>query len=258
MNLSELKKQTPLVFNYANYVTAQFVANTINVVGGSPIMSRELAEFSDLVQVSDAIVVNTGTWQRAELPATIKLVQLANLAKKVVVLDPVAVSIPSRSLPVHDIMANSNIDIIRGNAAEIAWFAGIELASHGIDSTGDGDILTIAKTAAKKTGAIIAMSGKVDVVSDGQQAHIIDVDVPLLATNVGTGDALSALIGAFNGDTISTENTLRAMAMMKLAGTKATLKVKTPGYFVNQLLDECCAITDSELETFIENEVKYG
>ncbi|MDU7281828.1 MAG: hydroxyethylthiazole kinase, partial [Leuconostoc citreum] len=38
MKLSTLKETTPLVFNYANYVTPQFVANAVNVIGGSPIM----------------------------------------------------------------------------------------------------------------------------------------------------------------------------------------------------------------------------
>lgn len=75
-------KTSPLVFNYANYVTPQFVANVVNVVGGSPIMAREIAEFPDLVGVSDAVVINTGTWRRAELLETIKLAQLANQAKK--------------------------------------------------------------------------------------------------------------------------------------------------------------------------------
>lgn len=258
MHLDTLKTTTPLVFNYANYVTPQFVANVVNVVGGSPIMAREITEFPDLVGISDAVVINTGTWRRAELLETIKLAQLANQAQKVVVLDPVAVGIPSRSVPVQAVMADATVNIIRGNAAEIAWFAGIDFASHGIDATGDGDLLMIAQQAAQKTGAIIAMSGAVDVVSDGVITQTIAVDVPLLATNVGTGDALSALIGAFNGDEISVANTVRAMAMMKLAGVKSADKVATPGYFANQVLDELYLLTEETLETFITQEVKDG
>lgn len=37
-------------------------------------------------------------------------------------------------------MADAKIEAIR-NAAEIAWFAGIDFASHGIDATGEGDLL---------------------------------------------------------------------------------------------------------------------
>ncbi|SPO33743.1 hypothetical protein LAA29_150019 [Leuconostoc carnosum] len=51
MKLSELRQQTPLVFNYANYVTPQLVANVVNVIGGSPIMAREIEEFKDLVSL---------------------------------------------------------------------------------------------------------------------------------------------------------------------------------------------------------------
>ena len=154
-------------------------------------------------------------------------------------------------------MADAQVDIIRGNAAEIAWFAGVDFSSQGIDATGDGDVRKIAIMAAKKTGAIIALSGKQDVISDGHTTHTIDVDVPLLATNVGTGDALSALIGTYNGDGISIENTVRAMATMKLAGIKANTKVKTPGYFVNQLLDELYLLTEDELDGFIQSEVAH-
>ena len=252
MKLSELRQQTPLVFNYANYVTPQLVANVVNVIGGSPIMAREIEEFKDLVSLSDAVVVNTGTWQREELPAAIKLMQLANQTETVVVLDPVA--IPSRSVPVKSLISESQVNIIRGNAAEIAWFADVDFASHGIDATGDGDVAYIAKLAAQKTGAIIALSGKKDVISDGESTISIATDVPLLATNVGTGDAL---IGAFNGDSISLDNTVRAMATMKLAGLKATKKVATPGYFSNQLLDELYLLPEEELEDFIKQEVTH-
>ena len=257
MNLLEIKNKKPLVFNYANYVTPQFVANVVNVVGGSPLMAREIEEFPDLVAASDAVVINSGTWRRAELLETIKLAQLANHAGKVVVLDPVAVGIPSRSIPVTALMADAQVNIIRGNAAEIAWFAGIEFLSQGIDATGNGDVKKIAALAAKKTGAIIALSGKIDVVSDGDTTKVIPVDVPLLATNVGTGDGLSALIGTYNSDVISIDNTVRAMATMKLAGKKASEKVTTPGFFVNQLLDELYLLQQAELEDFIKREVNH-
>lgn len=258
MDLLELKSKTPLVFNYANYVTPQFVANVVNVVGGSPIMAREIDEFNDLVAISDAVVVNTGTWRRSELPETIKLIQIANQAKKVVVLDPVAVGVPSRSVPVKAVMTDSQVNVIRGNAAEIAWFAGIDFTSHGIDATGNGDVQKIASLAAQKTGAIIALSGQTDVISDGHTTQMIAVDVPLLATNVGTGDALSALVGMFNSDEVTVENTARAMAMMKLAGVRASQTVKTPGYFANQVLDELYLIKQDELEEFIRSEVQNG
>ena len=44
---------------------------------------------------------------------------------------------------------------------------------------------------------------------------------------------------------------------MKLAGIKANTKVKTPGYFVNQLLDELYLLTEDELDGFIQSEVAH-
>ncbi|GMA69452.1 hydroxyethylthiazole kinase [Leuconostoc litchii] len=256
MNVADVRKKSPLVLTYANFVTPQFVANTINVIGASPLMSREPKEFEDLVAIADAVVINTGTLQEKEINHIIQLSQIAYDMGKPVILDPVAVSVPFRANAITQLLKNGHVDIIRGNAAEIAWFAQVTFDSQGIDATGDGDVVKIAQKAAQATGAIIALSGTCDVVSDGQHTQTLDVNIQLLSTIVGTGDALSSTIGAFVATDVTVENVVSAMATFKLAGQKATNIVQTPGNFSGQLLDQLFVIKATEVQQFINESVK--
>lgn len=255
MNITDIRTKSPLVLTYANFVTPQFVANVVNVVGASPLMSRELAEFKELAGIANAVIINTGTLQKVEINDIIKLSQEAYQLGKPVVLDPVAVSVPFRSKAITQFLASGHVDVIRGNAAEIAWFANIDFASQGIDATGKGDVIEIAQRAAKETGAVIALSGACDVVSDGQYTQTLDINVDQLSSIVGTGDALSSLIGAFIADELKVPNVMNAMATFKLAGQKAATKTNQPGSFTNQLLDELFVIDNIDVQNFIKESV---
>ena len=47
--LTQLRQQNPVVLNISNFVTVQDVANGLNAIGASPIMSEEVAEAEALV-----------------------------------------------------------------------------------------------------------------------------------------------------------------------------------------------------------------
>ncbi len=81
--------------------------------------------------------------------------------------------------------------------------------------------------------------------------------MPLLSTNVGTGDALSSMIGAFVAESLTMENVTYTMATFKLAGLKASHQITTPGFYSMQLLDELAAITSEEVATFMTESVQY-
>ncbi|QEA59444.1 hydroxyethylthiazole kinase [Leuconostoc koreense] len=255
MNITDIRMKSPLVLTYANFVTPQFVANAVNIIGASPLMSREPAEFNELARIANTVIINTGTLKKSEINDIIELSQEAYQLGKPVVLDPVAVSMPFRSKAITQFLASGHVDVIRGNAAEIAWFADMHFASQGIDATGKGDVIEIAQRAARKTGAVIALSGACDVVSDGQYTEILDINVKQLSTIVGTGDALSSLIGAFIADDLKVSNVMHAMATFKLAGQKAAAKTNQPGSFTNQLLDELFVIDNIAIQNFIKERV---
>lgn len=118
--LANIREQQPLVLNVANFVTMQHVADAINVVGASPLMTNEPQEATELVRISSEVVLNIGTLSEAQWPLFLAVGQAANRQNKPVILDPVAVGMPYRAQFVRRLLENVHVDIIRGNASEIA------------------------------------------------------------------------------------------------------------------------------------------
>ncbi|WP_311134434.1 hydroxyethylthiazole kinase, partial [Weissella cibaria] len=50
--LTNIREQQPLVLNVANLVTMQRVADAINVLGASPLMTDEVTEAEELVAIA--------------------------------------------------------------------------------------------------------------------------------------------------------------------------------------------------------------
>ena len=58
-------------------------------------------------------------------------------------------------------------------------------------------MITFAKEFAKKTGAVIAITGAIDIVANSQKAYIIYNGHPMMSSITGTGCQLSAMSAAF-------------------------------------------------------------
>lgn len=252
--LNTIRTANPVVVTFANFVTPQIVANAVNVIGGSPIMSLEPAEADDMVSIANAVTLNLGTGKGSayDMPELVALGQAANRLNKPVIIDPVAVNIPFRSKLVEELRPQINIDIIRGNASEIAYFADVQAESRGIDAAGEVDAVHVAQTAAQKTGAIIALTGAQDVITDGKTTYVVKNNVPLLATNVGSGDMLSSMIGAFVlPDVERVDAVAIAVLSMGVAGQLAAKQTPNqPGTFAVKLLDELYQLTPAKLAEY--------
>ncbi|CAH0416101.1 hydroxyethylthiazole kinase [Periweissella fabaria] len=252
--LDQVRATTPVIVTFANYVTPQIVANAVNVIGGSPIMSLEPAEAAALVSMATAVTLNLGTAQSAELDF-VELVALGKAANELnlpVIIDPVAVSVPFRSQYVARLLKEIKVDVIRGNASEIAHFAGVAAESRGIDAVGEVDIEAVAIAAAKNTGMLIVLSGPTDIVTDGNKVYKIKNGHELLAANVGSGDMLSSILGTF---LLKGQDRLEGLALatlsMAVAGQLAGQKNEgKPGTFSAALLDELYQLTPAKLEQF--------
>ncbi|QDK70796.1 hydroxyethylthiazole kinase [Lactococcus protaetiae] len=238
--LTQIQKVQPLVLNLANQVTTQRVADIISFLGASPLMTKEIQEIESLLTIADALVVNIGTISESDVPIFLKACQLANQMHKPIVLDPVAVNVPYRASVVKQLLSAVSFDIIRGNAAEIAWFADKKAVSKGIDALELVVSPENAKIAAKKTGAVIVQTGKTDVVTDGTEVLFVSTDSPLFKVNVGCGDMLSATIGAFVAVSDNLiQSAYEATKFFGEAGEQATEQVQNlPGGFINAFLDE--------------------
>lgn len=255
MLLEVIRKKHPLILNHANTVTQQHVADGISMLGASPLMSQEQLEIPEMVKISQAVVINIGTLQETTFPELILMGQIANQAEIPVILDPVAVAMPYRSDFVKRLMKEVNFDVIRGNAAEIAWFAGMSSQGQGIDADTRIEVQTsIPKRAAQLTGAVIVQTGATDVITDGKRILRVNNDNPLLAVNVGSGDLLSGIIGSFAAVTKDyLQAGLEATMLMGAAGQLASAKVHhQPGQLMPALMDQLYTITEKQIEQISE------
>lgn len=237
--LTEIRHQKPLILSLTNSVTIQRVADLVSFLGASPLMSSEKDEIKDLLTLASVLVLNTGTLSQEDVPLFIVAGRLANEKGIPVVLDPVAVHVPYRAKIMKQLLSEIHFDIIRGNASEIAWFAEEQEKSKGIDSLATTISSNNAKSAAKKTNAVIVQTGQTDVITDGNHLHYVKTSSKLFEINVGCGDMLTAAIATFSAtNSHLLEASYEATKFFSESGIQAERQVKgLPGDFITALLN---------------------
>ena len=72
-----------------------------------------------------------------------------------------------RDRKVFELLDQVKINIIKGNASEIARVSGANIRTKGVDATEVGaDLETLAQTLAVRRQATVVITGKVDIVAD--------------------------------------------------------------------------------------------
>ncbi|VDG20992.1 hydroxyethylthiazole kinase [Lactiplantibacillus mudanjiangensis] len=251
--LTTLRQQNPVVFNIANFVTVQDVANGLNAVGASPIMSAEVAEADQMIAIAGAVCLNLGTLTTTQVNQMQIVGRLANERQLPIVFDPVAVgAVPYRLQVAQDLLATIQMTVIRGNAGEIAALAGVDWQAKGIDAgNGSGDVVAIAKACAQKYHCVIVLSGPTDVITDGTQVAKVHNGTELFQLHVGSGDLLSSIVAAFTAVQSDAPFDAAQTACLVLAGTGELVAKQftapRPGTFAADLIDKLHLVTVSEL-----------
>lgn len=175
--LEKVRALNPIVANVANGVTIDQVANAQNAIGASPIMSNAPEEAEGIVTIAQAITINIGSLWTPQIQEMMALMTAAYQQQKPVVLDPVAVgSLAYRQQIIEQLLTLGTPTLIRGNAGEIAYFAGIDWQANGIDAGhGNSDPVIIAKAAANRLHTIILLTGPTDIITDGQRVTLISM-----------------------------------------------------------------------------------
>lgn len=246
-SLERLRAAAPLVHNITNVVVTNWTANVLLAIGASPAMVEGTDEAEELAGVASALVVNVGTLS-APTAAAMRLATRRALEAGVPwVLDPVAVGVLSyRSRLAADLLQHRP-GAIRGNASEVLSLAGSGGGrGKGVDSTADSaDAIDSAHSLARRTGAVVAVTGAVDQVTDGETVVAIHNGSPMMTRVTGTGCAATALIGAFlaaQPDPLAA--VCHALCVFGIAGELAAEKASGPGTFQIQLLDALHALDE--------------
>jgi hydroxyethylthiazole kinase len=194
----KIKSNKPLIHHITSYVTANDSANAVLALGGSPVMADEEQEVEEMVSLASALVLNIGTLNHQKMKSFLRAGKKANALGIPVVLDPVGLgSTRLRQDFVADFLTKVHPSVIRGNMSEMVSLSGSPALMKGVDSTlsseEGGD--EIAKTLAERLQCTIAITGKVDVVSNGSVTYHIDNGHPHLSKITGTGCVSSSFIG---------------------------------------------------------------
>ena len=269
--LGAVRERTPLVQCITNFVTVNDCANILLAAGGSPTMAHDIREVEEAVAGVQALVLNLGAI--GDVEAMLLAGKRANQLGIPVVLDPVAAGVTSlRREACRRLLAELRFTVIRGNASEIRALALGAEGGSGVDVSA-GDAVTeenlsrgveLCRRLAESTGAVTALSGQVDILSDGTQTVLIRGGVPTMSRVTGSGCMLTALLGAFCG--ANPERPLAAaaaaVAAMDLAGERAEARRLQNGTgnatFRTDLIDAVFNLTEDELREGVRYEIYQG
>lgn len=203
--ITKVRSKVPLVHNMTNYVTVNDCANTVLAIGASPIMADDIAEAEDITSISSALVINIGTLNQRTISSMIASGKKANDLGIPVILDPVGAGASKlRNDTTKAILEQVKISILRGNLSEVSFLAGLEVSTKGVDSSdadANNNAIAIAKAVAKNLNCVVAITGAVDVISDGEKVVKIKNGLSMLSKVTGTGCMTSALVGSYAGAT---------------------------------------------------------
>lgn len=237
--LQHFRTHSPLVHCMTNDVVQTFTANILLALGASPAMVIEREEAVQFSAIADALLINVGTLTADRADAMRAAIHSANQADKPWTLDPVAVgALEYRTRFCREILALRPA-AIRGNASEIMALAGVSTGGRGVDTTDSASAaLPAAEQLARETGAVVAVTGEVDYVTDGNRTLKVIGGASIMTRVVGTGCALSAVVAtscALPGERLV--NVAAACGLFALAGGEAVAASRGPGSFAAAFLD---------------------
>ena len=250
-NLDRVRTRHPLVHNITNFVVMNSSANILLAQGAMPVMAHAINEVEHMVSLANALVLNIGTLTDEWVEAMIKAGIAANEKSIPVVLDPVgAGATPLRTEKAKEILEKVKITVLRGNASEINALAVSGGTTRGVDSVHQADeVLGGALALIDTYRLIIGISGKTDIIADGNRVIKIDNGSPLMQKVTGTGCGLSATVGAFLGvEKDPLVAAVSAFGFYDIAGETAAGRSKGPGSFSVAFLDALEDVSNKDLE----------
>jgi hydroxyethylthiazole kinase len=250
-SLGRIRQRTPLIHNITNFVVMNDTANVLLAWGASPVMAHAIEEVREMVGYAGALVLNIGTLEASWIEAMLAAGEEANLRHVPIVLDPVGAGATRlRTTTTERIRSAMQVDVVRGNAAELAIIAGMEARIRGVDSVASGAPDTAARLAAARFGGAAVVSGAVDYVADATRLAEVRNGHPLMARITGSGCMATATIGAFLA--VEPDPFLaaaEAMVAFGVAGEIAAERSAGPGTFRVQLMDAVAALDEATIRS---------
>ena len=268
--LENVRAKSPLVHNITNYVTVNDVANVLLAAGGSPIMSDDADDVEDITSICGGLNINIGTLNKNTIPSMFLAGKKANALGHIVLLDPVGAGASRlRTDTANRLMQEVRFDAVRGNSSEIKTLCTGSGSTKGVDADAVDAVteanldngVQLVKTFAAQTGCIIAVTGAIDLVSDGERCWCIRNGRAEMSRITGTGCQLSALMTAFlvANPNRKLDAAAAAVCMMGLAGEIGWANMQ-PGdgnsTYRNRIIDAIFNMTGDALEEGAKYELR--
>jgi hydroxyethylthiazole kinase len=250
-NLRAVRERKPLVHNITNFVVMSYTANALLAMGASPVMAHAIGEVEEMVSHAGALVLNIGTLTEEWVTAMIAAGRKATEKKIPIVFDPVGSGATRlRTESARKILSQTRVGVLRGNASEILSLQDENSRTKGVDAVhGVDEAARTAGILAAELGSTLAVTGPVDLITDGRRVVQVANGHPLMTHVTGTGCTATAVVGAFlavDSDPFSAAAT--ALAFFGLAGEVAGASAAAPGSFMIKMLDALFTITPEQLQ----------
>jgi hydroxyethylthiazole kinase len=224
--LARVRERAPRVHCITNSVAQQYTANMLLAAGAVPSMTISAEEIGAFVAGADALLVNLGTFDRERRSAIEVAVKTAAEKELPWLLDPVFVDrSPGRAQFGRALLA-ARPSVVRLNLTEFAALSGNRAESDA------------AARFAQANATIVALTGDVDIVSDGRRRIAIANGDPLMAAVTAMGCAGAAFVcAALAAEADTWLATLAALAAFGVAGELAAQAAQGPGSFAVGMID---------------------
>lgn len=249
---AKLKEQRPLIHHLTNFVVMNDTANVTLHLGALPVMAHAVEEVAEMTGAAGALVLNLGTLTPSWVASMLAAGRVANERGVPIVLDPVGAGATAfRTATAQRLLAELEVSVVRGNAGEIGALMGRGGEVRGVESTGTlEDPVAVVREAARAWGAVVAITGKRDLISDGERVLVVDNGHEWLSTLTGTGCMATTAVACFaavEGDALVAA--AGALAAYGLAAERAALGAKGPASFKVTFFDELYALTPTDVES---------
>lgn len=256
-----IRIKKPLIHCITNPISINDCANMVLAVGAKPIMAEHPLEVSEITSVSKALAVNLGNITDVRMESMLISGKTAFEKKIPTVIDLVGVGCSKLRLDyAQNFISECKPKVIKGNMSEIKAICDIKSDAQGID-VGANDVVTeenfdesieMLKKLSLKTGAVIAVTGAVDIITDGRDTYLINNGCEMLSMVTGTGCMLTAIIASYISSGSILEGTILAVVLMGICG-ELSQQAKGTGSFRTELIDNMFSISDD----VIAEKIKY-
>jgi hydroxyethylthiazole kinase len=238
--LEKVRTEKPVIHHLTNWVTIYDCANIVKVFGASPVMAHAEEEVAEMAGIASALVLNIGTLTTDFVEAMLLAAKAANCKCIPVILDVCGAGATKfRDDACFKILNDVRVDIIKGNASEIARIAGENVQTKGVDAAAvEKNLQEVASGLAKKRSCTVVITGVEDIVADEKRVVRVLNGHSMMANIVGTGCMATSVIGTFAAvEKDPVVASVAGLVCYEIAAEIAAREAKGPGSFKEKLFD---------------------